>query len=345
MVNRLAVLQKSALQLMGHIEPEKMLQEILQQTVGIMGAASGSLSLLEADDSSYVCVSFGVGLDAGRIGVRVKVTDGLIGEVLRTGESVVMQDYQTWEKRIPDPRLDRITTALSAPVKVGGEVIGVIQLAWEDQPVTIEAEDRFVFEQFSHLASIALENVLLFRQLQDDKVMINGLFEGIPGIIYLLDAKGMLVRWNHKLEELSHYSRTELASTNCLDFFRGADVERISQGIAKAIRNGHAEVEAEVYSRNGSRLTYYFTAMPLRIQDKLYIMGIGVDISQRRELEAELRLHRNRLEAVVERRTSQLSAANQELLAMNEEMKVVRDCFVMNSNSSIFTSPWTSKTG
>ena len=325
MVNRLAVLQKSALQLMGHIEPEKMLQEILQQTVGIMGAASGSLSLLEADDSSYVCVSFGVGLDAGRIGVRVKVTDGLIGEVLRTGESVVMQDYQTWEKRIPDPRLDRITTALSAPVKVGGEVIGVIQLAWEDQPVTIEAEDRFVFEQFSHLASIALENVLLFRQLQDDKVMINGLFEGIPGIIYLLDAKGMLVRWNHKLEELSHYSRTELASTNCLDFFRGADVERISQGIAKAIRNGHAEVEAEVYSRNGSRLTYYFTAMPLRIQDKLYIMGIGVDISQRRELEAELRLHRNRLEAVVERRTSQLSAANQELLAMNEEMKVVNE--------------------
>ena len=79
MVNRLAVLQKSVLQLMGHIEPEKMLQEILQQAVGIMGAASGSLSLLEAEDSSHVCVSFGVGIDAGRIGVRVKVTDGLIG--------------------------------------------------------------------------------------------------------------------------------------------------------------------------------------------------------------------------------------------------------------------------
>ena len=168
---------------------------------------------------------------------------------------------------------------------------------------------------------IDLESVLL----QDEKAILNSLFEGIPGIIFQLNAEGRLVRWNKKLEEIVEYSQTELSGMNCLDFFRDVDVERISHAIATAARTGYAEAEADIFARSGVRRTYFFTAQKLRIHGEAYFIGVGVDISQRKEMEAELRLHRDRLEIIVEHRTAELSAANQELTAMNEEMTALNE--------------------
>ena len=325
MVNHLAQLQKNAGNLIGHIEPEKVLHAILQQAVDTLGAAGGLLSLVDDEDSTLLCFRFAVGIDRGRVGIRVRATEGLIGEVWRTGETHVQHDYHSCENRISDPRLDRITTVISAPVKVGDEIIGVMQLSWKDQQANITEEKLFAFQQFSHLTSATLENAMLLRHLRDEKSFIGHLFDGMPGLIYMLDSEGRLVRWSKKLEEVSGYSQTDLTGMQFLDFFHGDDVERVFRSIAMSVQNGLTELETDLQTRSGSRLTYYLTTIPLYINNELFIAGIGVDVTLRKELEEELRLHRDRLEAVVEQRTAELSSANQELIAMNEEMTAMNE--------------------
>ena len=325
MVNRQTLLQRIAEKLIDHIDPAAMLQEILQQAIEMLDAAGGALSLVDDENPDCLCISFGVGSDAGRLGIRIPKTAGLIGEVWRSGESLIVHGYHGWDKRIEDQRLDRVTTVLAAPVKVGGEMVGVIQLAWQDKETTVLPEEKFIFEQFSRLAAVAMENLVLQRRLREEEAIVNTLFDGMPGVLYMLDAEGRLVRWNRKLEEVSGFSGAKLKQKDCLDFFCSDDREKIRHANATALRIGHAEVESKVCTRDGGRPVYFFTTTALRIRDEVFLAGIGVDITQRKDMENELRLHRGRLEALVEERTADLSAANQELIALNEEMTAMNE--------------------
>ena len=325
MVNRQTLLQRIAEKLIDQIDPAAMLQEILQQAVEMLDAASGALSLVDDENPDCLCISFGVGIDAVRLGVRIPKTDGLIGEVWRSGEIRIVHGYHEWEKRIADQRLDQVTTALAAPVKVGGEMVGVIQLAWQDKETTVLPEEKFIFEQFSRLAAVAMENLVLQRRLREEEAIVNTLFDGMPGILYMLDAEGRLVRWNRKLEEVSGFSGKELKQKDCLDFFRSDDQGKIRHANATALRIGHAEVESGVCTRDGGRPIYFFTTTALRMGDEVFLAGMGVDITQRKDMENELRLHRGRLETLVDERTTDLSAANQELTALNEEMTAMNE--------------------
>ena len=170
-----------------------------------------------------------------------------------------------------------------------------------------------------------MENLVLQRRLREEETIVNTLFDAMPGILYMLDAAGRLVRWNRKLEEVSGCSGKELEQKDCLDFFCSVDREKIRHANATALRIGHAEVESEVCTRDGGRPIYFFTSTALRIRDEVFLAGIGVDITQRKDMENELRLHRGRLETLVDERTADLFAANQELTAMNEEMTAMNE--------------------
>jgi nitrate/nitrite-specific signal transduction histidine kinase len=67
----------------------------------------------------------------------------------------------------------------------------------------------------------------------------------------------------------------------------------------------------------------YFTAVPLTINGKTHIAGIGIDITDRKLAVAALRELNEQLEQKVEVRTQELFSANQELTAMNEEMTAI----------------------
>ena len=75
LVNRQTLLQRIAEKLIDHIDPATMLQDILQQAVGMLDAASGALSLVDDGNPDCLCISYGVGIDAGRLGIRIPKTD------------------------------------------------------------------------------------------------------------------------------------------------------------------------------------------------------------------------------------------------------------------------------
>lgn len=327
-------LQTLAALLLGPIDPEQVLQEILRQATIVTGAANGSVSLLEENDDTTLRLRFGVGTHASRIGFRIKTNEGAVGEVWKTGRLFFIEDYRSWDNRVDDPLMCNLTTSLSAPLTSDGKMVGVLQLSWQDEPFQMDKETLDSFQQFSVFASIALEKATLFHHLQQESAVLEAMFNCVPGLIYLYDDQGLLVRWNKAFEKATDYSADELAKVHLMDWFshNQTDAENVLAGLQRGRLEGFGDVEASILTKGGVTKQLYLTAVPLTIDNKSYMAGVGLDITEKKQAalaleksQEEVRQHRDRLEIMVEDRTGDLVAANEELLALNQEITAMNE--------------------
>ena len=158
----------------------------------------------------------------------------------------------------------------------------------------ITAQNEELTAQYEELKSMQ-------DTLQQEQGLTDALFNSVPGILYLYDAEGNLLRWNKEHERLTGYSAQELSEMMLLDWYRGdqATIDRITQEVSKAFDSGFASAEANLLLKDGSRLPMYLTAVPLTLDGKQYFAGIGIDISERRQLAESLAQHEARLATLV----------------------------------------------
>ena len=125
--------------------------------------------------------------------------------------------------------------------------------------------------------------------LHQEKKFTDAVLDSVPGMLYVYDEHGAVVKWNRKHEEMTGYSTEELSRMRLLDWFRGDDetISLITEKVQKALREGFADAEANLQRKDGTKIPMYFTAVPVTIEGKSYFTGIGIDISERRKAEEE----------------------------------------------------------
>lgn len=126
------------------------------------------------------------------------------------------------------------------------------------------------------------------------------IINSLPGIFYILDTEGRLLLWNQKLEMVTGYSTREISYMNALDFFDGIDKEYISSQLSKTFMEGQSSSEAYLISRNKTRTPYYFTGTTVEYEGKTCLIGMGLDISKRRQIEEYLKESEEKYRIIVE---------------------------------------------
>jgi len=158
-----------------------------------------------------------------------------------------------------------------------------------------------VLSMYDHLSSRTLDLMrernerskiedALKQSEQREKAFSDTLMSSVPGLLYLFDEQLRLIRWNDRFGEASGYSDEELASKHLLDFFEAKHHPAIRENVASFYHGGYTEVEGRLLSKNGDRTSYLFTSLPLSIEGTNYFIGIGVDISRRKQAERRLRM-------------------------------------------------------
>ena len=122
------------------------------------------------------------------------------------------------------------------------------------------------------------------REFSDD--IINSL----PGIFYMLDEQGCIIRMNHHFLKVTGYSKDELNSMTALDLFEGKDKNMIAQKIQEVFEHGDSTAETELIIKSGLKIPYSFTGHRSSIDGQPYLVGICTDITERRALQQELML-------------------------------------------------------
>jgi len=121
--------------------------------------------------------------------------------------------------------------------------------------------------------------------------------DSLPGIFYLFDRKGKFLRWNRNFEEITGYSAEEIGAMHPLNLFSGPEKALVHGRITDAFSKGAAEVEADLVTKDGRKVTYFFTGHTFRGKEEPFLIGTGIDISERRKLEEQLR-HSQKMEAM-----------------------------------------------
>ena len=157
------------------------------------------------------------------------------------------------------------------------------------------------------------------ENLRQERVFTDAVLDSVPGLLYLYDAEGHLVRWNRQHERVTGYTAEELARMTLLDWYKDSpeDIARITAGVQQALAKGYAEAEGNLQIKGGRRIPFHFNAVRLEIAGKHYFAGIGIDITERKQTEEQIRHLNQTLEQRVAERTAQLEDANRELEAFS----------------------------
>jgi PAS domain S-box-containing protein len=144
--------------------------------------------------------------------------------------------------------------------------------------------------------------------LKIEKTLTDDYINSMPGLFYVFDEE-RFVKWNQQWEIITEYSENEMNQMFGPDFFQGVDKEIISSGMSEVFEKGVSEVEAELVTKQGKHIPYYFSGMRKIFNGKPHLVGLGIDITDRKQAEDALNNVHNELENRIEERTADYKKA------------------------------------
>jgi PAS domain S-box-containing protein len=122
------------------------------------------------------------------------------------------------------------------------------------------------------------------------------IIDSIPGPFYIIDENGNYAGWNaFDREVIAGKTDSEMPATRVIDTVHPEDRAHVGETIATIMKSGvDATVEGRILLRGGPEFRWFScSGRRVVIDDHPFLIGIGTDISDRKE--AELRLRENEL--------------------------------------------------
>jgi len=162
------LLAKASEVMLSTLSPDQVLREVL--SLAHQALPFGSCAVLLLDESREKLVlrasaNYRDGVD----GLEIPLGQGITGEVVKTGEPLLVPDVQQDPRYIEGVSGGRCEMA--APLAVRGEVIGVID-AEATEPHAFDEEDLALFGIFASHAAVALRNAQLHDRLERSRASL-----------------------------------------------------------------------------------------------------------------------------------------------------------------------------
>jgi len=147
---------------------ETVLETILTRASRLLGTPHAYIYLVEDPGivdgpATHLVVRAGLGQFEDAVGFRISVDSGLAGAVYRTGQPLVVDDYDTFSDRVARFEGGTVGATVGIPLRAHGQIIGVIGLATGPGDRHWHEPEVDALHRFAQLASIALENARLQR--------------------------------------------------------------------------------------------------------------------------------------------------------------------------------------
>ncbi len=125
------------------------------------------------------------------------------------------------------------------------------------------------------------------KQIEIERHFSEALINSLPGVMYVFDRLGHYKRWNKNFETVTGYSSNQIKTMNPLDFITTEDKTRTRKTIEKVFYEGNGTIEAGYSTISGQIIPYLFTGYKFVQNNMDYLVGVGLDISDRIKTEKE----------------------------------------------------------
>lgn len=136
--------------------------------------------------------------------------------------------------------------------------------------------------------------------LESEKKFTDEVINSLPGVFYLISPDFKFVRWNKNFTVVTGYSDAEMKKISPLDLFEGEDKNSIKDAINEVFVKDKTLVSADFLTKKGKKMPYYFTGSKVILDGKNYLIGMGIDVSDRKKSEENLKASEEKLKRTSE---------------------------------------------
>jgi PAS domain S-box-containing protein len=309
----LAALHETTLALMNRLEINDLLKAIVMRAAALVGTEHGFIRLVDPGGTAMV-MTVGVGAFSKVAKSQLKPGEGVGGKVWQTSQPLIVEDFRVWPGRIPDPSHDIFRAIVGVPLKSGLQTIGMIGLAYTEEDRKFGEEEVTLLSRFAQLASIALDNARLYtaaqqelaerKQIEEKLKLSDLIISTVNTLILVANEHGEITYAGPSIHRMLGYLPEEVLGEGWLKLTRRDKTEdRERERIyLSAAAKGETEIittpyERQIYDKQGNLHWILF-------QDTKgsgnSIIGIGSDITKRKQAEQALKEKNEELEKALQ---------------------------------------------
>jgi two-component system, cell cycle sensor histidine kinase and response regulator CckA len=135
------------------------------------------------------------------------------------------------------------------------------------------------------------------KRLLSEKEFSDAVIESLPGVFIMQDESFKNVRWNKNAERIARYHPSE---SHALGNVAEEHKQQARQTIREVFEKGIGNAEIELLGQEDKTHHYQFNALRVHLEGKPYLIGMGVDVSEHKQAEEELRLSEARFSSAFE---------------------------------------------
>jgi len=174
------------------LDLDTVLTTVVEAAVRLTGAEEGSLLLLDAKTGElYMRASKNFDEEFART-FRLHVQDSLAGQVIATGEPVVLDEQSP--QKIKTSYL--VHSLLYVPLRVRGKTIGVLGVDNRKAGRTLTTEDLAVMLAMADYAAIAIDNAQLYQASESERVKLETILTQTESGVIVLDPENRVMLIN-----------------------------------------------------------------------------------------------------------------------------------------------------
>ena len=196
-----------------------------------------------------------------------------------------------------------LVAVLHAPVQHPTEVVGLLSLG-SATPHRWSAQERTTLREAGDFLVAALRDGDATTRLEDSERRFRRLAESSQAVIALLQKEGAIYL-NPEFVRLSGYTAEELQRTNLWDIIHPDDVQMIRKFRGRRLHGEDAPTryETRIVTKSGDILWLDVRASTFELSGKPTILTTGLDITERKLWEQDLRAGEGRLRTLMEHLT------------------------------------------
>ncbi|CAG0930331.1 two-component system, NarL family, sensor histidine kinase EvgS [Thermoflexales bacterium] len=261
---------------------------------------------------------------------------GPTGVAIRSGQPGFSKDIQSDPHFAPwrEAALQQgYASVIALPLQVGGQVLGALNI-YATQPDCFSPDEVNLLMELAGDLAYGLtalrtrsERERAEAALADEHHLLRTLIDSMPDYIYIKDTESRFLVANQMVAWNMGTTPEELIGKRDADYYPPELAEKYYADEQAVIQSGAALINREEpnLDSTGNRHWVSTTKVPLRDnQGRIRgIVGIGRDITSRKEMEEALRWARDDLEARVAQRTAEWQRASEQLVAIYKVGQIV----------------------
>lgn len=301
-------LHETTLALMNRLDLNDLLTTVVSKAGKLLDTKHGYVDMIVPGAAQLESWG-GTGVFKDYAGFRKKLGEGLGGKVWETGQSLTVDDYDTWSGRVPGFKEGLFRALVGVPLKSNSRVVGVLALAHVEPGHRFTADQVKLLSGFAELATLALDNARLYTTVQTElserrkaeaelraaEVKYRALVEQIPAVIYTLNIKdrGTMLYISPQVEKIFGFPAHDWLNDSklWLNILHPDDRERVLNEMSQG-QTGRALFSSEyrVFTRAGQLKWVHDEAVLVRdeIGEPQFIQGLMRDITEQKQAEDAL---------------------------------------------------------